>query len=139
MDIATISIFRVELGVHKMSREVTGENKQVQQTKVLNLHQPEHYPKIEFDYSLYAHFLEGSNLTEKQKFEQLQVLWNCMLEVAMLGWGMHPIQQAINHCGKNPKREPNTALERFYELECEDRNQLEHVLEGNAEEVSLGE
>lgn len=55
------------------------------------------------DYDLYAHFLDDSDLTEEQKREVLQLLWNIVCEFVSLGWGVHPLQQALDDkeaCGK---------------------------------------
>lgn len=53
--------------------------------------------RIEFDYDKYADFLADADLSEAQKLELLQAIWNIMSEFVMLGFGIHPIQQA---CGK---------------------------------------
>lgn len=55
--------------------------------------------RIEFDYEHYAKILNSDDLSEQQKLELLQALWSIMREFAMLGFGVHPIQQA---CGKQP-------------------------------------
>ncbi|MEL6824778.1 MAG: hypothetical protein AAFN91_00915 [Pseudomonadota bacterium] len=54
---------------------------------------------IEFDYEHYAKILDSDDLSEQEKLELLQALWSIMREFAMLGFGVHPIQQA---CGKQP-------------------------------------
>ena len=57
---------------------------------------------ITVDYDLYAHFLEDADLTEDQKREFLQALWNIIVEFVSLGFGVHPAQQAQLSCGKLP-------------------------------------
>ena len=55
------------------------------------------------DYEFYSEYLEGSDLTEEQKHEFLQLLWNIICEFVSLGWGVHPLQQALvakEGCGK---------------------------------------
>lgn len=55
---------------------------------------------ITVDYERYAHFLEDSDLTEEQKREFLQTLWNIIVNFVDLGFGVHPLQQAEKPCGK---------------------------------------
>lgn len=57
-------------------------------------------PVITVDYEKYAHFLEDSDLTDEQKREFLQTLWNIIVEFVSLGWGVHPLQQAQKPCGQ---------------------------------------
>lgn len=57
-------------------------------------------PVLTIDYEKYAHFLEDSDLTEDQKQEFLQTLWNIIVEFVSLGWGVHPLQQAQKPCGQ---------------------------------------
>ena len=57
-------------------------------------------PVITVDYEKYAHFLEDSDLTEEQKQEFLQTLWNIIVEFVSMGVGVHPVQQAQNSCGQ---------------------------------------
>ncbi len=56
---------------------------------------------LSIDYEKYEHYLEDSNLTEAQKQEFLQALWNIIVNFVDLGFGVHPVQQAIAaSCGK---------------------------------------
>ena len=57
-------------------------------------------PVITFDYERYAHFLDTADLTEDQKREFLQSLWNIIVQFVSMGFGVHPVQQAQNTCGK---------------------------------------
>ncbi|EKE68461.1 hypothetical protein [Oceanibaculum indicum] len=57
-------------------------------------------PVITFDYSLYEHYLEDSDLTEDRKREFLETLWNLIVELMSLGYEAHPVQQAQDACGK---------------------------------------
>ncbi len=74
-------------------------------------------PVITVDYERYAHFLEDSDLTEEQKQEFLQTLWNIIVEFVSMGFGVHPLQQAQNTCGqlgengvKPPVAEPDRVI-----------------------------
>jgi len=67
-------------------------------------------PVITVDYERYAHFLENADLTEDQKREFLQTLWNIIVEFVSIGFGVHPVQQAQNACGKDQINSSKTAL-----------------------------
>ena len=74
-------------------------------------------PVITVDYERYAHFLENADLTEDQKREFLQALWNIIVEFVSLGFGVHPLQQAQEPCGKldqAPAYPALTAPDRVY-------------------------
>jgi len=49
---------------------------------------------ITIDYSLYEHYLENSDLSEDQKKEFLDTLWQMVTAFVDMGFGVHPIQQA---------------------------------------------
>ena len=74
-------------------------------------------PVITVDYERYAHFLDEADLSEEQKREFLQTLWNIIVEFVSLGWGVHPLQQAQNPCGQlgeNSLKTPLTAPNELY-------------------------
>ncbi len=50
---------------------------------------------VRVDVDAYAHFLDDSDLTDPQKEEFLQALWSIIVEFVSLGFGVHPIQQAM--------------------------------------------
>jgi len=52
---------------------------------------------IQFDAKEFAHFLDDSDLTEEQKLEYIQTVWQIVLQFIDMGFGIHPIQQA---CGQ---------------------------------------
>lgn len=61
---------------------------------------------ITVDYDLYAHFLDDADMSEDQKREVLQALWNIIVEFVAIGYEVHPVQQAQrarNACGKLPE------------------------------------
>ena len=67
-------------------------------------------PVITVDYEKYEHFLEDSDLSEEQKREFLQTLWEVICTFVSLGFGVHPVQQAQNACGKAEETAPKPAL-----------------------------
>lgn len=68
-------------------------------------------PVITVDYDRYAHYLDGTDLTDEQKQEYLQALWSIIVEFVSLGFSVHPLQQAENACGKFEENSSNSALE----------------------------
>lgn len=55
-------------------------------------------PTLSVDVERYQHFLDDSDLSEAQKAEFLQSLWNIMISFVELGFGVHPLQEV---CGKD--------------------------------------
>ena len=75
-------------------------------------------PVITVDYERYAHFLDSSDLSDEQKQEFLQTLWNIVVGFVDLGFGVHPVQQAQKPCGKVEVSEPKPALTVPNRVEC---------------------
>lgn len=80
------------------------------------------------DYDLYAHYLADADLSEEQKREFLEVLWNIICEFVSLGWGVHPIQQALEakeNCGKQPGTATESAVSSGDAVQWLDTNFIE--------------
>lgn len=45
------------------------------------------------DIQKYTHFVEGFDLSDKQKRELIQAVWQIMESFADRSWGIHPLQQ----------------------------------------------
>jgi len=60
-------------------------------------------PAITVDYEKYAHLLDDPDLSEDQKREFLQAVWNIIVGFVDLGFGVHPVQQAQDSCGESRK------------------------------------
>ena len=65
---------------------------------------------VEFDYELYAHHLDGEDMSEEEKRECLEALWLILSEFVALGFKVHPVQQAQNACGKSAKNRRKATL-----------------------------
>ena len=63
--------------------------------------------RVEFDYDKYAEFLKDADLSDAEKLELCKAVWNIMSEFVMLGFGVHPIQQA---CGQSELSDPKPDL-----------------------------
>ena len=50
-------------------------------------------PTIAIDYDLYMHHLAESDLTDAQKKELLDTLWQIIVSFVDMGFGVHPLQQ----------------------------------------------
>ncbi|GJL67676.1 MAG: hypothetical protein NPIRA06_03110 [Nitrospirales bacterium] len=48
---------------------------------------------MSLDIQKYTRFVEGFDLTDKQKRELIQTVWQIMEGFADRGWGIHPLQQ----------------------------------------------
>lgn len=69
-------------------------------------------PMLEVDFEKFAHFLNGTDLTEDQKREKLQELWEIVLSIVAMGWGVSALDhvrfQANTHpefSAENPTKE----------------------------------
>lgn len=56
-------------------------------------------PVLTLDISLYEKYLEGSDMTDDQKREFLEALWSIVIGFVDLGFGIHPVQQAMESDG----------------------------------------
>ncbi|WP_342075597.1 hypothetical protein [Yoonia sp. SS1-5] len=58
-------------------------------------------PSIEIDVAKYQAYLDDPALTDAQKEEIISALWSIMTAFVDLGFGVHPVQQAIDQeaCG----------------------------------------
>ena len=100
-----------------MKYRKTTQQKEGKQTIVEYTEEKQGCPAITVDYERYAHFLENSDLTKEQRRKLIQTLWNIVVEFVSLGFGVHPLQQAKNGCGKlnkNPSKLPLTAPDELY-------------------------
>lgn len=65
------------------------------------------YKTLTIDYELYAQYLESTDLSDDQKREFLDTLWNIIVNFVDLGFGVHPLQQVtpshddISACEQN--------------------------------------
>lgn len=78
--------------------------------------------RVEFDYDKYAEFLKDTDLSDAEKLELCKAVWNIMSEFVMLGFGVHPIQQA---CGQPELSAPKPDLESSYLIQSD----LKHLIE----------
>ena len=75
-------------------------------------------PTFTLDVEKYERYLEESDLTDEQKKEFLQTLWNIICEFVLLGFDVHPLQQAMEApCGKNIKNHTKPALRNKNKIE----------------------
>ena len=60
------------------------------------------FPPFTIDWDLYASYLEGSDLSDKEKRDFIETLWSIVTSFVDLGFSVHPTQQTLaNECGKN--------------------------------------
>jgi len=53
---------------------------------------------LDFDYARYAHHLDHEDMSEEEKRECLGALWSILSQFVMLGFDVHPVQQAGSSC-----------------------------------------
>lgn len=85
-------------------------------------------PVVTVDYERYQHLLDEEELTEDQKREFLQAIWNVVVNFIDLGFAVHPVNQAQMACGKFNKtavQRPNSASDPVY---CDDQLITEETL-----------
>lgn len=81
-------------------------------------------PRIELDLQKYEALLDDENLSEVEKRELVQTLWNVIVEFVSLGFGVHPLQQATPACGQVQNHAPKRPMEPTSEI------YLDHTLVG---------
>lgn len=54
------------------------------------------WPALTIDYALYEQYLDDADLSEEQKREFIETLWNIIVSFVDLGFGVHPLQQATS-------------------------------------------
>ena len=58
-------------------------------------------PTLSIDVELYQHYLDDSGLSDAEKRELLETLWGIVCEFVMMGFNVHPVQQAQQSCAKD--------------------------------------
>lgn len=98
-------------------------------------------PVITFDYDLYAHYMDDEDLTEGEKREFMRSLWNLIVEFMSLGFEIHPLQQALEACGKLSKSRTNLPNSGVDAVELEGSflsDKFEEAAEGVCPEAAEG-
>ncbi len=67
-------------------------------------------PSLSLDIALYEHYLEDADLTPEQRRKFLEALWMIVTEFVLLGFGVHPIHQAQETCGKLKPNAPKAPI-----------------------------
>lgn len=70
-------------------------------------------PGLSIDWELYADYLEESDLTDEQKREFIETLWNIVIAFVDLGFGIHPLQQACEQNSENRINLPDDLVSSF--------------------------
>ena len=68
-------------------------------------HIPASRPVITLDVSLYEAYLAESGMSDNQKHEFLEALWSIIVGFVDLGFGIHPVQQALEAGSREPAPE----------------------------------
>ena len=65
-------------------------------------------PTLKVDVERYQSYLDGTNMTDAEKEEFLQTLWQIIVGFVELGYGVHPLQEV---CGKDAGTISDRAIE----------------------------
>jgi hypothetical protein len=68
-------------------------------------------PTLTLDVELYQHYLDNADLSEEQKIELLETLWQIICGFVQMGFIVHPVQQALS---ENSGKDAITALTPTY-------------------------
>lgn len=60
-------------------------------------------PALGFDAREFFQFVDETDWSDEEKTEYITLIWNIVCEFVAMGWGVHPIQQAKDDCGKPPE------------------------------------
>lgn len=71
-------------------------------------------PRLSIDWEEFAHHLEDSDLSDEQKREFIETLYEIMLSFVDLGFGIHPVQQACEQNRETTLRLPADLLSSKY-------------------------
>jgi len=63
-----------------------------------NTTKPAKMPSLQVDWEVYAQMLEASDMSDAEKREFIQTIWELVVSFVDLGFEIHPVQQA---CGKS--------------------------------------
>lgn len=70
-------------------------------------------PIVTVDVEKYQSYLDGSDMTDAQKEEFLQSMWQIIIGFVELGFGVHPLQEV---CGKDTETDGQDAKSCFDEV-----------------------
>lgn len=73
-------------------------------------------PIVTVDVEKYQSYLDGSNMTDRQKEEFLQALWSVMVTFVELGFRVHPLQEV---CGKGDEAAAGRVKSAFDQVRSE--------------------
>ena len=59
------------------------------------------------DLEKYRHYLDGFDMTEKQKDEYLETVWQIVGSFVDAAWGVHPVQLAMEAREKDRRDSPD--------------------------------
>lgn len=65
------------------------------------------YPALTMDWDIFGDFLDNSNLSDDEKREFAETIWYIVVTFVDLGFGIEPVQQALQAGGKD---KPKVAL-----------------------------
>lgn len=74
-------------------------------------------PTLHIDVHQYQHYLDDADISDKDKKELLELLWDIICEFVQLSFNVHPLQQAQENCGQSHKEVLQTTINNSATLE----------------------
>ena len=72
-----------------------------------------HYPTLSINWELYSTMLDESDLSDKEKKEFIQILWNIVVTFVDLGFGTEPVQQICEQNDTNTAQVPHDLVHSY--------------------------
>jgi len=95
------------------------------------------YKALTIDYALYDEFLKDPSLSEEQRREFLDMLWNIIVNFVDLGFGVHPLQQVMDSCDHTGDAERLSATGKLLNA-CEQKAiPLEYLIPDSSNMIDL--
>jgi len=81
----------------KRSGGIEGENNPAKKDHLTAEFEKSAQPIVTVDVKKYQAWLDGTDLSAKEKEEFLQALWSIVVMFVELGFGVHPLQEVYGH------------------------------------------
>ncbi|MEQ8602856.1 MAG: hypothetical protein RIB45_06025 [Marivibrio sp.] len=95
-------------------------------------------PVLNFDPQEFFHFLEGTDWSDEQKADYVTLVWNIVCEFVAMGWGVHPLQQAKESCGKTVQSRVRAPLGAAEMVDSSHSELIEEFVRRNGESAPSG-
>jgi len=95
-------------------------------------------PAVTVDIARYQALLDGEDLTDDQKRQFLETLWQIIVQFVDLGFGVHPLQ-AVQKDGEDGSISLEDALARMVDLDSSRKTQVDRIGPAHARSARMKE